>query len=504
MLIGGLCMLDPGLEVPGGSGGVQMTLVEFFESDLDAGTSTEELAVSPSLTDDDLYEDEGQTVERLSSSSPLAFPTSDEDDLAPAPTPKLPARSKHAAGSKSKTPKPLAKGAQAAKDLVSFVLVIPSGTADNTVRVHVQIEEADYKTILDSIHEVIGCKGIKAKALPELSYQITGTKAAKTAFNGPQSLNNLISDCRSFAECKKSADAPLVNIVVAAKWLADFRKWMESKGAKKQGAAKKPITFDGSSDVEGDGDDDTDTLASMDTNERRIFAQLQKKYMSCPKCGERVIRIIVGSTHLVLTYQQLRAWAAALAAKQYKLTDIRPPHNKFFQAYWDLRPKKHRSTPGSDDDAPAPPAPQPAPAPPALPTPPFYGYPGYPYPYPPPPPPPVETPAPRGQRRPASPMPSSDAPEPTDQPSRYPNIHAFFDALDAVEENKERQLPYWATIIIDGGYSNIDELQEFTVDDLAKEFAIHKRGHANFMLMKIRAEIARLDKLAKREKRARV
>lgn len=176
------------------------------------------------------------------------------------------------------------------------------------------------------------------------------------------------------------------------------------------------------------------------------------------------------------------------------VTDTRPPRNRHFTAYWEQRDKGGRRAPADIDRTPT--APGPAP--------PYHQFwgpgPGYPSYYP----PPTETPTRHMLKRPSPSLPSSDPPEAVDQPSRYPTFIEFFARLHAVEENQPRNLPHWATIFAQRRFFRLNELKGWTTDELMLTFGLEEKGDANFIRLKVDAEMTRIDKESRRAKRARL
>lgn len=222
--------------------------------------------------------------------------------------------------------------------------MIPSGLVDATERLPIVIEDADYDDILAGVYKVLGCANIKNKnLLPQLSYQLQGGTLATCpvcVFSEASHLDDLIADCRTFVDRKKTANPPpsvkllvdshvrhtvslryLTHCSFCIQWLAEIRKRNTKKGGsakgKKAAPKKKTLNFDVSDDDASTGSDGDDNGGGDGTDlsgeNLRIYTQLKIKYFSCVLCkGKKQLCILVGSVHLTLTWQQLRHWALAL------------------------------------------------------------------------------------------------------------------------------------------------------------------------------------------------
>lgn len=179
------------------------------------------------------------------------------------------------------------------------------------------------------------------------------------------------------------------------------------------------------------------------------------------------------------------------------VTISRPPRNRHFTEFWSLRDNNRTNASSGHSSTPAVAGPHAAAGSPfayGMPPPPPWAYGHYYHGY--------DTP-PRPPKRPSPSLPSSDPPEPATAPSIYPTIVDFFAALHGVAANASRNLPHWAKVFEVHHFMHIDELKGWTTQEIQETLAMEEKGDANFIRMKVDAEIMRVDKAARRSKRAR-
>lgn len=79
----------------------------------------------------------------------------------------------------------------------------------------------------------------------------------------------------------------------------------------------------------------------------------------------------------------------------------------------------------------------------------------------------------------------------------------FFAALHSNPANAARNLPQLVETFQARRYVQIDELKGWSTQEIQETFSIAEKGDANFIRMKLEAEIVRVDKETRRVKRAR-
>ncbi|EJD33036.1 hypothetical protein AURDEDRAFT_177878 [Auricularia subglabra TFB-10046 SS5] len=483
----------------------------------------------PTIGSPEAEEDESASVHSPDEAA-QAVSGADDDDFA------LSSDVEEAAAPEKRTPKVhLRKGSvrkmnlgeKAIEDLDVIQLEVPRGTVMGDVVEAISISYDDtFVAVCTAIYRVLGCADVKNKAaLRQLTFKPSTAKIRSSAYplTSDDDLDLLRQQAEDHVFKKKSATpAPIFNVIVDDAVLAALRarntKGSGAKVLKKTKGKQAPvkINFDASDDDASgaEGDLAGGNLDSAGFSAREQAAGIQLKALYYDVCKEHPLRwcILVGTKHVLFTMQMIRSWTIAKADGQDGVTEKKPPHNTHFADYWRAvegnrepasasKRKRRNSVDDSDahgafPDHPHPPYPHH-----------MYGMP-HPYPYPPP-----YTVAPYSPHPPArahrirddsSVAPSSDPAEPVDAPSPYSTLVDFCNRLNEVPAHAGRQLPWIAAQLLDQGFIHIDEVVDMDAADIIADIGGARKGDVVFMLRKVADEIARVKKVQKKAKKARV
>ncbi|KAF4574498.1 hypothetical protein EYR36_005839 [Pleurotus pulmonarius] len=236
----------------------------------------------------------------------------------------------------------------------NIILLVPEPTSEATQRISLD-SETPFLSVLNQIHEVLGCAGITRK--PDLAYKLS-TAAAKsspitlrTSADWDGLLETLLA-----AEAKKKPTrgknaVPVtipVTIIVPEVYLNSLRarakkgpgKGLSSVSLRntKASARKALPILDLDHEDDDDGSDDgMDNEGGSDFYEREDhqLALLENKLKSCARCGpDKFCKIDKSGTHVGLTMAQRRSWANALAHHTHGVTLLNPPKNDHFSSFY--------------------------------------------------------------------------------------------------------------------------------------------------------------------------
>ncbi|KAJ7832875.1 hypothetical protein B0H14DRAFT_3871832 [Mycena olivaceomarginata] len=355
-----------------------------------------------------------------------------------------------------------------------IVLMVPEATSEGSQRLPVH-PTISFEDALELIHETIGCVSVVQK--PTLAYKLSTAiqKSAAINLRTENDWSGLVTDVTAKAKTKK--DVSVIISVFPENYMLSLRATIKKKPAATTKKKGKMTIMDLNNDDSAEEDDNDGGVAD---GEKNAMAELDAEYRKCMRCGPTyVCKIDRSGAHIHLSFNQRRAWAACGTNNVTKTT---PPQGDLFTMF-------HRKAPAA---RPAEPPAQYNPYFP-YPMPPLFGgsLPGY-HPHPP------ATP-----QLPSSsaihPQLSSDPPE---EDVSYPSITDFIAMLIRAIPQRESLRSVGETLDSLHFYQ-INEIVALTVDELGTErFGFVVPGDATYLLDKVRREVKRLDKVARRARSA--
>ncbi|KAJ6470832.1 hypothetical protein C8R45DRAFT_937005 [Mycena sanguinolenta] len=237
-----------------------------------------------------------------------------------------------------------------------FEILVP--TAQKANRVITIPFDYDFDSAVEQIFKAIGCEDVARK--PELSYKVS-PRAKVICLDNDKAWTSLRNTIETKFIENKGKKTIQIEICVSAEYLDALARRSAAKTTKKKGpgrpSARKVVDLDHTSGDEPDDDAGQDSNAMEEENTE--YDRLERKYKGkCELCSktnpDSWCKIGQDGTHVLLTFNQRQAWAAALSQQKHGVTYDTTPNTDLFI---------HFHTKAT---APAP-APAPVPAPPTTP-----------------------------------------------------------------------------------------------------------------------------------------
>ncbi|KAF8522025.1 hypothetical protein JB92DRAFT_3110806 [Gautieria morchelliformis] len=240
------------------------------------------------------------------------------------------------------TSKPVIAGKKDAAKSITFL--VPDGTDADETRTRINImSHTSFYTVINTLHDAIGCSGVKSK--PKLKYKLTRvTKAMLMRLQSVEDWEGLKEEIETVQGKKKNQASVAVEIIVPDDYMESLHHTLgKGKNANKKGTGKGrgghtrkeiKITDLNASDDERSVVSDDDH-SRMSAKERGALQALKETLRPCDlsTCRNECCKVDKQGMHRDISWNQLRAWAEALAAGTYGVTYKVPPNSKHFEEF---------------------------------------------------------------------------------------------------------------------------------------------------------------------------
>ncbi|KAF8526393.1 hypothetical protein JB92DRAFT_3108399 [Gautieria morchelliformis] len=219
-----------------------------------------------------------------------------------------------------------------------------NGTDADETRTRINImSHTSFYTVINTLHDAIGCSGVKSK--PKLKYKLTRvTKAMLMRLQSVEDWEGLKEEIETVQGKKKNQASVAVEIIVPDDYMESLRHTLgKGKKPNKKGTGKGrggqtwkeiKITDLNASDDERSVVSDDDH-SRMSAKERGALQALKETLKPCDlsTCHNKRCKVDKQGMHRDISWNQLRAWAKALAAGTYGVTYKVPPNSKHFEEF---------------------------------------------------------------------------------------------------------------------------------------------------------------------------